>query len=115
MGARNAVPVQPRATVNRRATSCALLNSKIDHHVRTRATATDQDVSFSRSIQRLGLVRHGTGDQSALAVVTDAGTAGPPDGHITSLCKFEQALAVAAPRRGNPAACERYKRPGAGL
>src|SRR3954469_25222176 len=74
-----------------------------------RAAATDQNVAFRWRVQGFRQVRDGAGDQSALALMTDAGTTGPSDGHIARLCQLKNGLAVAAPWRRNPAACEGNK------
>src|SRR5262245_52840960 len=83
-------------------------HSDVDHHVALRPGAADQDISLRRWIERIGLVGDGPGDQSALAIVTDAGAARPPDGYVTRFCQLEKALVVQAPASGDAAAREGY-------
>src|SRR6185503_16471755 len=85
--------------------------SDIDHDVALRARAADQDISLRRRIERIGLVGDGPGDQSALAVVTDAGAARPPDGHVARFRELEKALVLRTPASRDPTARERHQRP----
>ena len=67
---------------------------RVDHHVALRPGAADEDISFRRWIERVGLVGDGPGDQSALAVVADAGAARPPHGHVARFRELEEALVL---------------------
>src|SRR5258707_902563 len=85
--------------------------SDVDHHVALRPGAADEDISLRRWIERIRLVADGPGDQSALAVVTDARAARPPDGYVARFRKFEKARVVLAPANGDTAPREGNKRP----
>src|SRR5260221_7203450 len=78
-------------------------HSDVDHHVAPRPGAADEDISLRRRIERIRLVADGPGDQSALAVVTDAGAARPPDGYVTRFRQLEKTLVVLAPANGDSA------------
>src|SRR6266850_1113418 len=64
-------------------------HSDVDHDVALRPGAADQDISLRRRIERIRLVGDGAGDQSALAVVADAGAARPADGHVARFRQLE--------------------------
>src|SRR5205823_8165643 len=71
--------------------------------------------SFCRWIERIRLIGDGAGDQSALAVVTDASATRPPDGYITRFRQFKQALVLRrTPANGDTAAREGHQWPCAG-
>src|SRR5258706_10345968 len=89
-------------------------HSDVDHHVALRPGAADEDISLRRWIERIRLVADGPGDQSALAVVTDAGAARPPDGYVARFRQLEKTLVVLAPANGGTAAREGDERPCAG-
>src|SRR5256885_13506900 len=78
-------------------------HSDVDHHVALRPGAADQDISLPRWIKRIRLVGDGPRDQSALAVVTDAGAARPPDGYVTRFRQLEKTPVFLAPPNGDTA------------
>src|SRR5260221_11016429 len=86
-------------------------HSDVDHHVPLRPGAADEDISLRRWIERIRLVADGPGDQSALAVVTDAGTARPPDGYVARFRQLEKTRVVLAPANGDTAPREGDDRP----
>src|SRR5438552_1191581 len=89
-------------------------HSDVDHHVALRSGAADEDISLRRWIERIGLVADGPGDQSALAVVTDAGAARPPDAYVTRFRQLEKTLVVLTPPNGDTAPREGDQWPCAG-
>src|SRR5258708_39427618 len=89
-------------------------HSDVDHHVALRPGAADEDISLRRWIERIRLVADGPRDQSALAVVTDAGAARPPDGYVTRFCQLEKTLVVLTPPNGDTAPREGDEWPCAG-
>src|SRR5260370_7372719 len=89
-------------------------HSDVDHHVPLRPGAADEDISLRRWIERIRLVADGPRDQSALAVVTDAGAARPPDGYVTRFCQLEKTLVVLTPPNGDTAPREGHEWPCAG-
>ena len=58
---------------------------------RPAAGAADQDISFRRWVERIGLIVDVARDESALAVVADAAAARPAHGHVAGFGQFEQA------------------------
>src|SRR5260221_14407130 len=78
-------------------------HSDVDHHVAVRPGAADEDISLRRWIERIRLVADGPGDQSALAVVTDARAARPPDGYVARFRELEKTRVVLAPANGDAA------------
>src|SRR5712691_6990194 len=88
--------------------------SDVDHHVALRPGAADEDISLRRWIERIRLVAGEPGDQSALAVVTDAGAARPPDGYVTRFRELEKTRVVLAPANGDTAPREGDEWPCAG-
>ena len=97
------------------ATASARRHSNVDDHVTLRPGAADQDISFCRWVERIRLIGDGPGDQSALAVVADAGAARPSDRHVTRFRQFKKALILRrTPTNGETAACEGHPWPYAG-
>src|SRR5258706_9041762 len=89
-------------------------HSDVDHHVAMRPGAADEDISLRRWIERIRLVADGPGDQSALAVVTDARAARPPDGHVERFRELEKTRVVLASANGDAAPRKGDERPCAG-
>src|SRR5258706_13171771 len=89
-------------------------HSDVDHHVAMRPGAADEHIPLRRWIERIRPVADGPGDQSALAVVADAGAARPPDGYVTRLRQLEKTLVVLTPANGDSAPREGDKWAGAG-
>src|SRR4051794_37230611 len=56
--------------------------SQVEHHVDARLRAADECASVRGRLDRVGAVADVAGDEGGLAVVADAGTARPADGHV---------------------------------
>src|SRR5215469_3269662 len=69
----------------------------VDYHVFQRARAANQNVSGRRRLERLGIILHRPGNQSALTGVANSGPAGPADRDVTSFGELQQALELGIP------------------
>src|SRR5262249_57526652 len=77
-------------------------SSYIDDDVVLWLRATDKQVPCCRRIERIRLIGHCAGNQSALAIVADPGPTRPPGGDIARLRKLAPALLLPVPPHAHP-------------
>ena len=80
-----------------RARGAASTASKIESNVTLGLAAADQQIAIGRRLDWVRPIDDGAGNQSGLAVMTNAGAARPAHRHIARLGEFEQAVECGTP------------------
>src|SRR5215831_7142618 len=71
----------------------------------------DKKVTAGGLVGWFGLISHRTGNEAALAIVANAGTARPTNGNIAGFRQLEEILIFCIPSNREAATCKRHLRP----